>query len=119
MKYYYEVTLSFPRFKTATTANFTSVLSAMGIPGSGYTMTAAGLPESKSFNTIDVKQNASIEFDEEGAKGAVVTVTKPLTTAGTPVEYIPVEVIVNRPFFFAIRDNDSGAIILMGCVNNL
>lgn len=119
MKYYYEVTLSLPRFKAATTANFASVLSAMGIPGSDYTMAAAGLPESKYFNMIDVKQNASIEIDEEGAKGAVVTVTKPLTTAGTPVEYIPVEVIVNRPFFFAIRDNDSGAIILMGCVNNL
>ena len=115
----YVVKLALPRFKTETTADLTDVFDAMRIPEADFTMTSAGLPEAIVFDKFVVKQKSSLEINEDGAKAAVVTVTGPLVSSTEPKPRAEVEMTVNRPFFYALRDTKYNTILLMGCVNNL
>ena len=56
-----------------------------------------------------VKQKALIEVDEEGTKAAAVSAVGGSRSA-------PNEMIIDRPFFCAIRDNQTGVILFMGSV---
>ena len=57
----------------------------------------------------EVKHKAFVEVNEEGTEAAAVTVVK----IG---ECAPSNFIVDRPFFFAIRDDWTGTILFMGIV---
>ena len=57
----------------------------------------------------EVKHKAFVEVNEEGTEAAAVTVVK----VG---ECAPSNFIVDRPFFFAIRDDWTGTILFMGIV---
>ena len=65
------------------------------------------------FVIDNVAHEAFISVDEEGTEAAAVTavlftsVSAPLTVA---------EITVDRPFLFAIRDDETGAILFMGRV---
>jgi serpin B len=50
-----------------------------------------------------------VEVNEEGTEAAAVTGVS--MTRG-----IPDEMIVNRPFFLVIRDNQTGTILFMGSI---
>jgi serpin B len=53
--------------------------------------------------------------NEEGTEAAAVTsVGVALTSAQMPDE--PFQMIVDRPFFCAIRDNQTGTILFMGSI---
>ncbi len=54
-----------------------------------------------------VKQKAFIEINEQGSEAAAATVVS--MSYGSPPDFI-----VNRPFFFVIRDDRSGTILFMG-----
>jgi serpin B len=56
------------------------------------------------------KHKTFIDMNEEGTSAAAVTITG--GTYGSP----PPEFIVNKPFFFAIRDELTGTILFMGQV---
>ena len=55
-----------------------------------------------------VKHKTFIEVDEEGTEAAAVTSVEVGTTSAPP------QVIVDRPFLFAIRERLSGTILFMG-----
>ncbi|MCG9127074.1 serpin family protein [Candidatus Poribacteria bacterium] len=57
-----------------------------------------------------VEHKAFIEVNEEGTEAAAVT------GIGISVTSLPPQFTVNRPFFFAIRDNETGTILFMGTV---
>jgi len=62
-----------------------------------------------------VNHKALCEVNEEGTVAAAVTsVAMSLTSVGPP----PFSMKVDRPFFFAIRDNRTGVILFMGSVTN-
>jgi serpin B len=56
----------------------------------------------------DALHKVFIEVNEEGAQAAAAS--------GFGIAGIPDEVVVDRPFFFAITDTWSGAILFMGVV---
>jgi serine protease inhibitor len=56
-----------------------------------------------------VKHKTFVEVNEEGTEAAAVTGVG--MTRG-----IPDEMIVNRPFFLVIRDNQTGTILFMGSI---
>ena len=67
----------------------------------------------------DIQQNAVLKVNEKGAEAAAVTWVG-MTTSNGPgeePEYIPFH--VDRPFFFAIRENQNGNILFMGVVRKL
>ena len=57
----------------------------------------------------EVKHKTFVEVNEEGTEAAAVTVVSMATS-------FPPTFIVDRPFFFAIRDNQTGAMLFMGIV---
>jgi len=57
-----------------------------------------------------VSHKTFIEVNEEGTEAAAVTVVGIVKTS------LPPQVTVDRPFFFAIRDNETGTVLFMGTV---
>ncbi|NES03865.1 MAG: serpin family protein [Okeania sp. SIO2F4] len=60
----------------------------------------------------EVKNKTFVEVNETGTEAAAVTRVEGSTRSR------PIEMLVNRPFFFAIRDNESGIILFMGEITN-
>lgn len=57
-----------------------------------------------------------VDVNEKGTEAAAVTAIA--MTSGAPEPTEPVEMIVDRPFFFAIEDRDTGAWLFMGSITN-
>ena len=64
----------------------------------------------------DVIHEAFIEVDEEGTEAAAATAVVMDLTAAPADE--PVELTLDRPFLFAIRDRDTSAILFLGRVTD-
>lgn len=64
------------------------------------------------FNISNIRQMTKIEVNEEGSTAAAATVI-------SSVIGIPLDVTVNRPFFFTIRENSTGVILFIGKVVEL
>jgi serpin B len=60
-----------------------------------------------------VDHKAVVEVNEEGTEAAAVTVVG----VGTGATLGPI-FVVNRPFYYEIRDDRSGSILFMGEINN-
>jgi serpin B len=57
---------------------------------------------------------AVLELNEEGAEAAAATAV--LVAKGLAALQEPFQMIVDRPFFCAIQDNESGAALFMGAI---
>lgn len=109
----YEVNFALPRFKTEYGTSLKQTLQRLGI-------TDAFAPDKANFKTLsnenicigDVIQKTFIKVDEEGAEAAAVTSVSLMSTALGPP--IPKEMIINRPFFYIIRENGTGNILFIG-----
>jgi serine protease inhibitor len=64
----------------------------------------------------EVKHKTFVAVNEEGTEAAAVTSVGIRTTAMPPRENQPFEMIVDRAFFTAIRDNQTGTILFMGSI---
>ncbi len=69
---------------------------------------------------IKVYQKAGITVDEYGTEAAAVTWTEGETSSGYEVVLpTPIEVRIDRPFVFLIRERSTGLCLFAGKVNNL
>jgi serpin B len=59
-----------------------------------------------------VKQKTYIDVSEKGTEAAAVTIVGVEKTASGPDDPIPF--IVNKPYFYLIREKSTGAILFMG-----
>jgi len=59
----------------------------------------------------DVRQKVYLKVNEEGTEAAAVTVGN-FGVSATP------EVTINRPFYFAIAERETGAILFHGAIRN-
>jgi serpin B len=109
------VALSLPRFGIESKLTLNEVLSAMGMP-------LAFDPDRADFSGITpvddlyisgVIHQANIDVDEEGTEAAAATAVV-MGIVSMPPEPIPVA--VDRPFLFALRDLETGAILFLGRV---
>jgi len=111
------VALTMPKFEYDTSYQMAQTLSEMGMP-------AAFSPEEADFSGIDgsrdlfiqkVIHKAYVSMDEKGTEAAAATgVAVGVTSA--PAE--PVQVEIDHPFLFLIRDIESGTILFLGRVLN-
>lgn len=112
--------LTLPRFKVEYAATLNDMLKALGM-AEAFDSTRAdfsGIAEVSGGNRLyisDVKHKAFVEVNEEGTVAAAVTsVGMGITSAQLPQENFVMK--VDRPFFFAIRDNATGNVLFMGSV---
>jgi serpin B len=75
-----------------------------------FSSIASTAPENLYLSYVDHK--AIVEVNEKGTEAAAVT------SVGVGVTSVPPSFVVNRPFFFEIRDDRSGSILFMGQVLN-
>ena len=105
-----------PRFRLGYDAKLRQQLSELGMEvafGDGADF--SGL-SAKPVALSEVFHKAVIEVNEEGAEAAAATAVEAVDVAVVEDRF---EIVVNRPFFFAIRHEESGALLFMGLVRSL
>jgi serpin B len=116
-----KVTLSMPRFKIESNLDLANVLSAMGMPLAFSSKNAdfsAMLDYIQTFFVSNVIQKSYISVDEKGAEAAAVTLIA-LDLAFHRPNPLIVNMVLDRPFVFAITEQSTGAILFMGKVTTL
>lgn len=111
-----EVDLEFPRFEFRTQASLSAALGELGMP-IAFTDDAdfSGMTAEEDLLIQDVVHEAFISVDEEGTEAAAATAVTMGATSAPPQDE-KVELIVDRPFLFLIRDIETGAVLFMGRV---
>jgi serpin B len=116
-----EVVLSLPTWDIETSADLVAPLQSMG-------MTLPFDPDQADFTNISTEEplaingvvhQADITVDEAGTEAAAATAV--IAVAGAaPIGSLPepVELKVDRSFFFAIRHTESGTVVFQGHVND-
>lgn len=113
-----EVNLWLPKFKFEYPLDLKDSLQKMGMIDAFDPNQAdlSGMDGSRDLYISAVLHKAFVAVDEAGTEAAaatVVSVEASSMPAGSPVEFK-----VDRPFFFLIRDNASGAMLFLGRVLN-
>ena len=112
--------LKLPRFKLEYETSLNVALQALGMgvaftPGAAdFSAMLAGEGDQQLFIT-EVKHKTYVDVNEEGTEAAAVTsVGVGTTSMREPSERFTMT--VDRPFFFAIRDDATGAVLFMGSI---
>lgn len=102
-----------PKFKIEYSASIKDMLMSLGME-KAFDEKALGFSkvlEHEPLFVTDALHKTYISVDEKGSEAAAVTAIG-MVGAGLPPE--PIEFKVDKPFYFAIRDNVSGEILFMG-----
>ncbi|MBE9125100.1 MULTISPECIES: serpin family protein [unclassified Coleofasciculus] len=104
-----------PRFKLEYGVELNDALKALGMESAfGDGANFANLSEFP-VGIDQVTHKTFVEVNEEGTEAAAVTSIGAVTTSiSIPEE--PFRMVVNRPFFCAIRDNQTGTLLFMGSI---
>ena len=111
-----EVFLSIPKFKLEYEKTLNNPLQSLGMgiafaPGAADFSRMADLAAlGKNLYIGEVLHKAVVEVNEEGTEAAAVT------SVGIRATSAPPAFIANRPFFFAIHDNETKTVLFMGIV---
>jgi len=111
-----QVTLTIPKFEFYSEFSLKNTLAGMGMP-IAFSSAAdfSGMTGNRELFISDVVHKAFVSVDEAGTEAAAATaVIMPGSAAPEP----PVEVTIDRPFIFLIRDIETGAILFVGRVIN-
>ena len=111
-----EVALRMPKFEYESRLNLSETLSAMGMPDAfiPYVADFSGMDGTLNLFISKVIHQASITLDEAGTEAAAATAVVVSLTAVTD----PLEITIDRPFIYMIRDNLTGTILFLGRIKN-
>jgi len=107
-----------PKFRIETEAHLTAPLKTMGMERV-FDPTRAALErisEIKPLYLREVLQKDFVEVNEKGTEAAAVTGVMCLGAPDREPPPPPFEMIVNRPFVFAICDDFTRTVVFMGAV---
>ncbi len=113
-----EVRLALPKFNFDSDLDLRAPLQALGMR-IAFTDAAdfSGITDEAALRVDRVVQRAHVEIDERGTTAAAATgATMQLVSVVTPSR--PIELRVDRPFLFAVRDRRTGALLFIGQVTN-
>lgn len=109
--------MGLPRFKFEYEVSLNAILKELG-------MECAFDPQRADFSGMhpippelfisDVRHKTYVDVNEEGTEAAAVTSVECRCTSLQPDRF---SMIIDRPFFFAITDQKTGAVLFMGAVN--
>lgn len=106
-----------PRFKFDYDIKLNKALKSLGMEIAFSPRANFSNMTSTSVAINEVKHKTFVEVNEEGTEAAATTsVGVALTSIRTPEA--PFNMVVDRPFFCAIRDNQTGTILFMGSIKD-
>ncbi len=114
-----EGTVWLPRFKMEYEKSLKEVLTELGmgvafdLNQADFSLMGKGGP---GFAIGDVKHKSFVEVNEEGTEAAAVTSVEMVLASVPPQPRF--EMVINRPFLFAIQDNETGTILFLGAIRN-
>ena len=117
------VSLTMPKFEMESAFNLSDTLSAMGMPNafderaadfSGMDGRRCDARGDMCLLISDVLHKAYVSVDEEGTEAAAATAVIIGVTRAEVAE--PIELVIDRPFVFLIRERSTGAILFFGRV---
>jgi len=112
------VTLTMPKFEFDSEFSLVDTLAEMGMPDA-FSLSEAdfsGMTGSPELFIWGVVHKAFVAVDEAGTEATAATAVSGAPSAGPPES--PVQVTIDRPFIFLIRDIETGAILFVGRVLN-
>ena len=114
-----KINLGLPKFKTEYEVTLNDALKSLGMK-IAFDKSAADFsgmgPIPPNLYISEVKHKTFVEVNETGTEAAAVTGSRIKRMSGRIEQ--TVDMLINRPFFFLIRDNDSGTILFMGEITN-
>jgi serpin B len=111
-----EVALTMPQFEFESEFSLKDTLAGMGMPiAFSGDADFSGMTDNRELFISDVVHKAFVAVDEAGAEAAAATAVV-MTCSAAPEP--TVEVTIDRPFIFLIRDIETGAILFVGRVLN-
>ena len=116
---YREVHARIPEFKYDAELSLVKTLQAMGVTDmfSQENADFSGIDSTQPLYCDTVKQKAIIELDRNGTKAAAITWGAMKGMSAAPTE--PLYITLDRPFVYAIIDDDNHLPIFLGAVTNL
>ena len=111
-----QVALTMPKFEFESEFSLADTLSEMGMPVA-FSAAAdfSGMTGNRELTITDILHKAFVSVDEAGTEAAAATA---VVVGLTSVPEQPVQVTVDRPFIFLIRDIETDAIVFVGRVMN-
>jgi serpin B len=111
-----QVDLTMPKFRFEFSSKLKPPLSELGMPNP-FTPDAdfSGMDGSRSLMISEVFHKAFVAVDEEGTEAAAATAPVMALTGIMPDSEV-VRVKIDRPFFFLIRDTETGTVLFVGRV---
>ncbi|WP_017651589.1 serpin family protein [Fortiea contorta] len=103
-----------PRFKTDYEVTLNDALKALGME-EAFSSKANFSGMGKNLAISEVKHKTFVEVNEEGTEAAAATSVGIVATSLREKPQ-PFRMIVDRPFFCAIRDHQTGSILFMGSI---
>jgi serpin B len=115
-----KVILRMPLFETTSTPPLGQALQSMGmtLPFTSEADFSGMTDEPGPFWITKVAQKAFIQVNEEGTEAAAVTGVTMAGAAATTTTSPPVEMTIDHPFVYLIRDIQTGAILFIGQVTD-
>ncbi|MGI8501149.1 MAG: serpin family protein [Hassallia sp.] len=103
-----------PRFKINYDITLNDALTDLGM-GEAFSTRANFSAMGKNLAISQVKHKTFVEVNEEGTEAAAATSVGIVATSALDKPN-PFRMIVDRPFFCAVRDNQTGSILFMGSI---
>jgi serpin B len=112
-----EGTLELPRFKLDNKYELNAELKALGMPRAFSRQAEFGGISDEALLISQVVQETFVEVNEEGTEAAAASGVAIRPTM-VQVPTTPFTMIVDRPFYMAIRENQTGTILFHGAIED-
>ena len=110
-------TVELPRFKLDNGYDLAGVLASMGMPRAFTARAEFGAVSDEPLQISFVKQKTYVAVNEEGTEAAAVTAVGIGRSAVRQSEP-SFQFVVDRPFFFVIREKQTGLILFLGAISD-
>lgn len=111
------LSVSLPKFTARQKLSLRTALTDLGMP-TAFSSAAdlSGIDGTTDLFVSDVLHQAFVSVDESGTEAAAATAV--IVNRESDAAAAPASIVVDRPFFFAIRDRISGSILFAGRILN-
>ncbi len=112
-----EVELALPKLSATDSLSLVDALKALGVTAA-FDMTAdfSGIDGEKDLFISSVLQKARLDIDEKGTTAAAAT-SIGFSTKSAPLEDLPIEFTVDRPYILLLTDGDTGLTLFAAAID--